>query len=254
MQQTQVINPRYSRYATEIGEIPSRFSELGREIYAGRNTLRTIPRADGEEWVVKRYKRPNIFQRGAFRLGARSKARKAYECGLRIAALGLRTPEPIAMIDCTLRGGLRRCYFVSGLSRCTSLIGLFVDNLNPPADIAEELARFIATLHAKGILHGDLNLSNILYDPTTQGTDRFILIDTNRTRFVDRQPTHRQCIVNLVRLTHWRPALKMIVCAYARERGWDEDRTYAEVEHRLRRFEHSRHLRHRLKRLLPRGK
>lgn len=254
MQQTLVINPRYSRYATEISDIPGRFAELGREIYSGRNTLRAMAIADEGEWVVKRYKRPNIFQRGAFSVGARSKARKAYDCGMKITALGIRTPEPVAMIDCTSGRGLRRCYFVSEFSRFRSLTGFFVDNPTPPADIAAELARFIATLHARGILHGDLNLSNILYDPEAAGVDRFILIDTNRTRFVDGTPSRRQCIVNLVRLTHWRPALKMIVQAYAGERGWDEEETYADVERRLRRFELSRRVRHALKRLLPHSK
>lgn len=248
MRQTLEISPRFTPYASAISDIPSSFEESGREIYAGRNMLRAIPAPySGEEWVVKRYKRPNIFQKAAYRVTGRSKARKAYDCGKRLDELGIRTPAVVAMIDCTLRGGLRRCYFVSGMSRARSLIGLFVDNPNPPADIAAEVARFIAELHSRGILHGDLNLSNILYDPAATGTDRFILIDTNRTRFVDGWPSDRRCVANLVRITHWRPALRMIVEAYARERGWNPEETYAAVERRLKRFELSRRVRHTLK-------
>ena len=249
MRQTLEISPRFTPYASAISAIPSSFVEIGREIYCGRNTLRAISAPDGEEWVVKRYKLPNIFQKAAYRLTGRSKARKAYHCGERIAGLGIRTPAVVAMIDCTFRGGLRRCYFISGMSRSESLIGMFVDNPAPPADIAAELARFIAELHSKGILHGDLNLSNILYDPAAIGTDRFILIDTNRTRFVNGWPSHRRCVANLVRLTHWRPSLRIIVEAYARERGWDPEATYVAVERRLKRFELSRRVRHTLKRI-----
>lgn len=251
MRQTLEISPRFTRYASAISVIPSSFEESGREIYSGRNTLRAIPVPDGgKEWVVKRYKLPNIFQKAAYSVTGRSKARKAYDCGERIDGLGIRTPEVVAMIDCTLRGGLQRCYFVSSMVRTGSLIGMFVDNPVPPADIAAELARFIAELHSRGILHGDLNLSNILYDPAATGTDRFILIDTNRTRFVDGWPSDRRCVANLVRITHWRPALRMIIEAYARERGWNPEETYAAVERRLKRFELSRRVRHFIKRIL----
>lgn len=252
MQHTQVTAPAYSTYSSAIARIPDTFGTIGHQIYSGRNTLQAIPAPEGSEmWVAKRYKRPNIFQRIAYRATRRSKARKAYECGIRIEELGFRTPRPIAMIDITSGNTLEQCYFVSGMSECRSLMGLFADNPNPPADIAEELARFIATLHAKGILHGDLNLSNILYDDTASGNDRFILIDTNRTKFKDHLLSRRRCITNLVRLTHWRPSLKMIVEAYARQRGWDENTVYSAVESKLKRFELSRRVRHTLKRLLP---
>ena len=46
---------------------------------------------------------------------------------------------------------------------------------------ADELAAYMVELHKKGVLHGDLNLTNILYHTDKKGQYEFTLIDTNLT-------------------------------------------------------------------------
>jgi aminoglycoside phosphotransferase (APT) family kinase protein len=81
------------------------------------------------------------------------------------------------------------------------------------------LAGFLVELHRKGILHGDLNLTNILYRPSDNGY-HFSLIDNNRSTFV-AHPSQEVCLKNMVRLTHNRELLAEIITQYARIVGWD---------------------------------
>ena len=95
----------------------------------------------------------------------------------------------------------------------------------------------VVMMHSKGILHGDLNLSNFLCTSTNEGY-RFSIIDTNRSRFCQGWPSRRQCVKNLVRLTHRRDLFEYLVSSYARQRGWNGQQTVSEALRELHRFEH----------------
>ena len=68
------------------------------------------------------------------------------------------------------------------------------------ADILDALASFLLRMHNNGILHNDLNISNILYGDDTGGQYRFQVIDTNRMTF-NRTLSMRQRLDNLRRLS-----------------------------------------------------
>ena len=94
-------------------------------------------------------------------------------------------------------------------------------------------------MHSRGVLHGDLNLSNFLYRTADDGY-HFTMIDINRSHFTDGWPTDSQCLDNLVRLTHRRDLYEYLVKSYARQRGWDEETTAASALRLLEKFEHRR--------------
>lgn len=235
MHKSLTIHPRYEGMRSFLETLPQRFEHEGTEIYHKRNVVRLFRPGTGT-WVVKRYKRPHLLQRIVYTFWRSSKAARAFAYAARLRALGIDTPHEIACLEVRRGGLLRDAYFVSEHCPYDSVKNLADTTERLPADFAEVLARFLAEMHEKGFLHGDLNLSNVLYHRTgTQGI-RFAVIDTNRSRFCP-QPTRRACLDNLKRLTHHRALLEQVVSAYARCREWPEAECVQAVVEAVERFE-----------------
>ncbi|MCD8296326.1 MAG: hypothetical protein LUC88_02005, partial [Prevotella sp.] len=62
------------------------------------------------------------------------------------------------------------------------------------------------------------------------------------------QPTRKECIENLKRLTHERGLMEFVVRRYAMLRGWNVDETVSAVMQQLQRFEEHNSRRKRVKR------
>ena len=107
-------------------------------------------------------------------------------------------------------------------------------------------------MHSRGFLHGDLNLSNILFTRTPDGGFGFTVIDTNRSKWIDRKPTEKELIENLVRLSHNRAILSDVGRRYAAIAGLDPERFARRLVKRLDSFEAVRERRARIKKILHR--
>lgn len=251
MREKTVTSQAYERSARRIREIADNFDSEGTLIYKGRNTLRRVD-ADGHQLVVKRYKKPNIFQRVAYTWFQPSKARRAFDYAARLLAIGVDTPAPAAWIE-RRRGGMTSEYFFfSEPTEATSMARLATDDSPLPPDAAEALAQFMASMHTLGFLHGDANLSNILFTRKPDGKFHFSVIDTNRSKWVDKQPTEKQRVENLVRLSHNRALLSDFGRRYAAITGLDPDRFAALLLRRLDSFEAVRVRRAKFKKILHR--
>lgn len=231
-----VINDGYLRYKNFITGVPETFAGGGVPLHTGRNTVKSFT-TDGAELIVKRYKRPNIVQRIAYTFFEKSKAKRAYLYAAELRKRGLNTPHEAAYIELKHGGLLSDSYFISAACHLTPLS---VPLQRPGFDtrLAGALAEYLAEMHAKGVLHGDPNLGNILYKVNSDGTYEFWLIDTNRSHF--RRPTYDDCMENLKRLTHYRPLLDYVIRRYAGIRGWNPDKTSADVMRRLAGFERNK--------------
>lgn len=241
-----VINDGFLRYEDFIKHIPDTFDSGGTPLHTGRNTVKSFTTA-GTELIVKRYKHPNTIQRIAYTLFVKSKAERAYLFAAELRKRGFNTPHEAAYIELKQGGLLSDSYFVSAACH---LPPLTVPLQCPGFDtrLADALAAYLAGMHAKGVLHGDTNLGNILYKANADGTYEFWLIDTNRSHF--RRPTYNDCMENLKRLTHYRPLLDYVIRRYAGIRGWDADKTSADIMRRLAKFEHDKEVRHKIKKRL----
>ncbi len=206
MRQITTIADDFKALETEIASIPDIFSSEGVTIYSGRNIVKSFTFA-GQEFIVKKFKPCNIFRSCGY-LFKGSKAKRAYNFGYRILDAGIDTPKPVAYIELKSGPFVRNAYFISLPNHTQDLIPLL---RRPDFDtsLVKQLAQFVAELHRKGIFHGDMNLSNILWDG-----NRFTLIDTNRTRFIEH-PTRNQILKNIIRLSHRRDLLRAILSAYA---------------------------------------
>lgn len=245
-----VINDDFLRFKAFVEALPETFSCTGETLYQGRNVVKSF-NVEGTTLVVKRFKRPNIVQAVAYTFFKKSKAERAYLYARMIRERGFLTPREVAYIEIKRCGLLSDSYFVS--TSCTlPPLSDVLRRADFNRDCATQLGQFVAALHEKGVLHGDLNLTNILYELTDEGTYRFWLIDTNRSVF--KQPTHDDCIENLKRLTHDRPLMNYVMRRYADARGWNADETSAEVLKKVEDYERKRHRIGLIKKLFKRKK
>ena len=211
-------------------------------IYHSRNQV-NIFMLSGEKIVVKRFRRPLLHQRFDYTFIRPSKAKRAYTYAMKLQALDISTPDPIACIEEYVWGLFRYGYLVTSLC-CDHDVRLLREEWEEHDALFDAVARFIVKMHEKGFLHGDTNLSNFLYHKTPEGY-HITTIDINRSHFVEH-PSREECLKSLVRLTHVRPALQKLVGRYAELRGWNPQESIKAVIGMLDHFERKRELRHKM--------
>ncbi len=242
------IAPKYSAARNFIASIPKHFDAQGVTLYHSRNIVKSYDNGWGR-WVVKKYKKPNIFQRIAYTIWRPSKAKRAFLFADRLTELGFDTPHGVACIEMTKMGFFSGGYFISEHCAHPAVFNELVEKESFDTNLADSLATFLVSLHEKGVLHGDLNLNNILYHNDDNGDYHFTLIDTNRSLFLS-SPSQTQCVENLKRVTHRRDLLNYIVERYATIRQWNADDFTRQVIDALEEFEHKRERKRKLKRIL----
>ena len=197
------------RSVKQVGEF-DRWHE-GEVIFSRRNTLRLTG-----DVVVKQFAVPNLLHGLWYGLFGRSKARRSYEYALRMNGL---TPAPVAYREVRVLGVLRESWYACRKSECKHTFNELIGQPDYPnrTDILKAIGRFTATLHRRGILHGDYSGGNILF--TADGS-RVEVIDLNRICFC-RQLSREQRLLNFERLNIDRDALRTMVGAYAVVMGDD---------------------------------
>lgn len=224
-----------------IGSLPNAFEHGGRIIYDKRNQIRLFD-VDGRTVVVKRYKRPNLTQCVAYSWFTNNKAQKSFYYASRLDTLGIMTPHAIAAVTCREHTIVRRYYLVTEICEWPSCWSLLDDGFGQKQELASALAAQLIRMHEAGFLHGDTNLSNFLYNPTDMG--QISVIDINRSKFIGRPATQKECLQNMFRLTHVRPMLHQIITTYATQRGWDATQCISYVDKCLKKFETRKRLTH----------
>ena len=228
-----IINPAYHHLSDFIESLPTVFETEGELVYDARNQVRLFT-VDGMKLAVKRFKKPMLHQRLDYTVFRPSKAKRAYLYGMKLIELGISTPTPIAYIETFSKGLFCQGYLV------TEYCGdpdarILREEPEGHDDLVEAIATFLVDCHEKGFVHGDTNLTNFLYHKDDSGY-HITTIDINRSRFLPN-PSKKQCLQSLFRLTHVRPTLRHIVTRYAALRGWDEHEAVDVVMKKLEKFE-----------------
>lgn len=172
--------------------------DLGDCIYSGRNTLIRY-RFNDADFVVK-YFNKSLISRFIYAL-RRSKARRSYENACKLIERGVDTPYPMAYVE---RRGLFNILmdsaYVSAYVDSQSLSQAISDGCK--GKILMHFAEFISDLHLKGIMHRDLNSTNVRVQCHGEGI-RFSLIDLNRMDILPKgvRMTARDRFFNLVRFS-----------------------------------------------------
>lgn len=216
----------------------------GDELYRGRNVVKrltldltavegltthdTLP-STPTEVVVKCFPCRNLWQRVAYSWFSNSKAHKAYDNACRLEAAGIGTPHAYGYVERRDHGLLRECYLLTDIDHGTDLAHFLPVHGTEPYDtaVAEAFGAFVARLHRAGIVHHDLNSTNVRCHVRAdgQGYD-FSLIDINRMAFCDTatQPLSLSVrLENLTRFTGRQDITAAVAHAYALASGEEAD-------------------------------
>lgn len=211
-----------------VSRLPQYFDNEGDTLYAERNVIKSFVVNPADEVlrrvVVKRYKRPNFLQRVVYSFFRASKARRAFWNAAELRARGIDTPQEIAFVEERRWGLLTYGYLVTAYDGAPAI----EDRLTLPADfdrvMAGDFARFAAVLHTRGILHQDLNCTNVRYHPDGEHYS-FSVIDINRMRIspAGQVPSDWACMDNLTRFCGRMDLFKFVAETYASVRHWSMD-------------------------------
>lgn len=202
--------------ANVVESIPTIFenNSVSEILHEGRNEIRYFKELGGG-LVVKKFVSVTFFNRLMYSFFRKSKARRSYENATKLIERGFMTPLPVAYIEIKRWLLLKEQYYVCNYSSWSSLFDIFshepCENTNY---IVDACISFIASLHKNGILHFDLNPSNILYHVDDDGTISFELIDLNRMLFMKKQPPLSLLLKNLTRMTENDKMYSYIVYRY----------------------------------------
>lgn len=168
-----------------VNNLPYIFDTKGDVIFKKRNCIkRFILNLDNgsNEFIVKRFKKPNFIQKIVYSFFKKTKAKRAFENSRQLRARNIDTPLEIAYLEVWNSGLFCDGYYVSLADYSQPIAGMLSDRINFDKDLANAFAKFSATLHQKGILHHDLNSTNVLYK-TIENNYHFSVIDINRMKF-----------------------------------------------------------------------
>lgn len=254
-----VVDKKFEHLTDAIARLPQMMDEgKGEVVYDSRNRVVRFA-VEGLSLMVKRFKRVNAVQQVVYTFFRKTKAERAFLFASEFLKRGIDTPQPVAYMEERHHGLFTTGYFVCLETPGTETSLLLREVQDYPRDLAEAVARQVVLMHSKGILHGDLNLSNFLVtshhtkatggrvsgNPHTSHLSpltpySFTMIDTNRSHFCNGYPSDSDCLKNMVRLTHRRDLYEDLVRRYALLRGWDADETARRSLALLTRFEHRR--------------
>jgi serine/threonine protein kinase len=215
-----VVNPKYEQQRKCLKKLVNDFDKGGRILYDGRNQIRLFE-IKGQQFVVKRYKRHDWLKRIVYSFFRKNKARRSYENAILLGERDFTTPAAVAYIEERDLGLLRQVYYICEYTNAKPIRPRLIEQEPFDQQLAKAYARFVASLHERGILHRDLNPTNVLFTEN-DGHYRFELIDINRMHFYDNPVPKYECMENLT-LFYWlTPVYHFILNEYAAIRGWTE--------------------------------
>ena len=217
------VSDDYRSLAPWLQTLPDSFGE-GRLLHAGRNEIRAFS-VEGHQLVVKRYKKHDWIKRLVYTFGRKSKARRAYENAVALRQRGFSTPHEVAFLEIKKGGLLTQVYYICEMTDAQPIRPRLIDTTPFDQELATEYARFVATLHEKGVLHRDLNPTNVLFKTTGERPSfEFELIDINRMQFYDGAVPERECMENLTLFWWLTDVYRFVLQVYAKTRGWNAEK------------------------------
>jgi hypothetical protein len=218
------INPKYKnqQMISFLDHLCSDFNNKGHVIFQNkRNLIKSFTLDDGSTIVVKQYSIKGVFS-ACLRMFVKSKAQKAFENGITLEHFGISTPTPIAYIEQKRKYLPSKSYYISAFTNDVSIKSLLERN-TPDRKMVEAFASLIAQMHIHGIVHHDLNLSNVLYHEENN-IYNLTLIDINRMTFKKKgKLTLDNCKDDFMRFTGRLDVFIAVLYCYARLRGWNAE-------------------------------
>jgi hypothetical protein len=243
MRSSIVVNPKYDFLRQYIESVPERFESLTDVLYKDRNVIKT-DQVSNLKLVVKSYHRIFLPNRIRYSFFHPSKAKRAFNNGLRLLEEGFHTPEPVAYIELYEYSLLKRSYFICLYTDFTKLSSYLQDVGD---QLMKDLAAFTFKLHQRGIYHMDYSNGNILAKKADDYYE-FALIDNNRMKFGNFSYSRRLKNFRLLGLSQ--DQLAAVARAYARLENRDEEDAVQRVVQSERRHTERRNFRRQAKKFV----
>lgn len=193
-------------------------------IYQGRNKV-WLTKLNSRKVVVKEFHKLGFFKGFIYTFFRKNKAQKAFDNAMELLKRGVLTPEPIDVKEVRRCGLLCKVYYISSYTDWQAIRKPLTEDIPYNRQMAIDFAHFVARLHEKGIIHHDLNNTNVLYKKSGQHYN-FMLIDINRMSFTSKMhPAHdKDCLENLCLFSNRGEMFDTFANVYVRTRGWDHSR------------------------------
>lgn len=235
----QVVSSNYINnqlVTTFIDNLFVLFEQEGVSLYNKRNVIKSFVVDPNDEIlsqvVVKRYKRPMYFQRLVYSFFKKSKAERSFHNARILRERGISTPREIAYVE-KWRGGLFEYgYYISASDMAFPIVDKLPNEGEFDKKMADCFAAFVAELHQKGLLHHDLNSTNVLYHLCDNKSGYwFSLIDINRMKIYSegKTPSRKECFLNMTRFTGNMELFEYVAKSYIECRNWVMVRSLKEV-------------------------
>ena len=242
----KAVNSEYGFMEGFVSALPAGLFEYsGTTLFDGRNCVKLFTEG-GIRVAVKRFKKPNMFNRVAYTFFRGGKAERAYDHAAKLLEMGVNTPRPIGYVNVNAGGLLKSSYLVTEFTDYAPIAELVNGGAEGRRELMEAFVSFTVSLHMKGVRHDDYNLFNVLYKELPDGKYDFMLIDINRMRF--GQMGKLDCVSNIKRICANPDFMYDFTKIYSRLRGWDIYKLLARTAISRSIFERRRSIRNEIKR------
>lgn len=161
----------------DIVETPEAVMARGRVLKHDATTTVVIVGDEQRHWVIKRYNTKNRWH-AIRRTIRRSRAFNCWHAAVRLQAIGIDTPRPVAVLEERRFGMLRgRSYFVCEHVEGCSLEYVLRHHSGDKARLMDQAATVVVRLRQHRIAHGDLKATNFIV-----GDEHLFLVDLDATR------------------------------------------------------------------------
>lgn len=141
-----------------------------------------------------------------------TKARRSYDNARLLKRRAIGTPAPIAYAERRgAAGRLLKSVYICAYEDSVPL----ADMPDPDGSLTRAFAYFVARMHYMGLLHGDLNATNVRVKQTPQGPE-FSLIDLNRMKYCGNDDAPDKRFDDLTRWTSAGERYTAFVSEYVR--------------------------------------
>jgi len=177
------LNEQYKNTKEFLLNIKDYFKQNSNTIHKARNELKVIE-YDNIQTVVKAFKIPNIINQIVYAYFRDSKAKKSYQNGIRLRALGLNTPEPIGYIEFYKKFLFKESFFIAKKYDYDFTIREPLRNkdLKNREEIIKKFVEFTFDLHKNNVYHKDFSAGNTLVS-IKEDNYEFSVVDINRMEF-----------------------------------------------------------------------
>lgn len=209
------INSDYKTYKDFLDDCIFHFDTKGTPFgNQKRNSLKLFSK-DDLLINIKSFKIPNIFNQIAYKFFRKSKAQRSFEYALKLKALGIGTPDPIAYYEFSSFFLFRKSYYISQQLECDLTYRELINDFeyDDYDNILRQFTRFTFQLHEKGVEFLDHSPGNTLITKTNNGYD-FALVDLNRMKFGSMDFESR--MKNFARLSKYKHMVEIMSDEYAK--------------------------------------